>query len=76
MSIFTPNKRHLCSISEQKVMIILVEDIQSVMGLHGIKNKTPQFHHKCNILYAEYFMNSHPTWRLITTINTSYILHL
>jgi hypothetical protein len=46
---------------EQKVMTILVEVVQVVMELRGIKNKTPQFLHKCNLSYAGYFMNSHPT---------------
>jgi hypothetical protein len=54
---FTPNKWHL----SKKVMTILVEVVQVVMELRGIKNKTPQFLHKCNLSYAGYFMNSHPT---------------
>jgi hypothetical protein len=60
-SFFTPNKRHLCSTSEQKVMAILVEVVQVVIGLRRIKNKTPQFLHKCNLSYAGRFMTSHQT---------------
>jgi hypothetical protein len=64
-SIFTPNKRHLCSTSEKEVMTIFVERVQAVKGLCGIKNNTPQILHKCNLSHARRFMNSHPTWRLI-----------
>jgi hypothetical protein len=74
-SIFTSNKCHLCSISEQEVMDILVKGVQAVMELHWIKNKT-QVLHKCNLSHARHFINSHPSWRLITTINTSCNLHL
>jgi hypothetical protein len=62
--------------SEREVMIILVEGIQAVTGLCRIKNKTPQFLHKYNLSYAGCFMNSHPTWRLLTSINSSCIPHL
>jgi hypothetical protein len=75
-SILTPNKRHLCSTSEKKVMTILVEGVQDVMRMRRIKNKTPQFLHKCNLSYAGCFMNFHPAWRLLTIINTPCILHL
>jgi hypothetical protein len=75
-SIFTPNKQHLLSTPEQEVMVILVDGAQVVTGLRRIKNKTAQFLHKCNLSYAGRFMNSHPTWRLITTINSSCIPHL
>jgi hypothetical protein len=60
-SIFIPNKRHLCLTSEQEVIIILVKGVQAVAGLRDIKNKTPQFLHKCNLSYVGHFMNFHPT---------------
>jgi hypothetical protein len=37
------------------------------MQLRGIKNKTAQILHKCNLSHVGHYMNSHPTWRLITT---------
>jgi hypothetical protein len=74
-SIFTPNKRNLCSTSKQ-VMVILVEGVQAVTRLRRIKNKTPQFLHKCNLSHVGRFMNFHPTWRLLTTINSPCINHL
>jgi hypothetical protein len=57
-------------------MDILVEGVQAVMELHEIKNKTAQILHKCNLSHAGHYMNSRPTWRLITTINTSCNLYL
>jgi hypothetical protein len=44
---FTPNKQRLFLTSEQEVMVILVDGVQTFTGLRGIKNKTPQFIHKC-----------------------------
>jgi hypothetical protein len=54
-------------------MVILVDGVQAVTGLRGIRNKTAQFLHKCNLSYAGHFMNLHQTWRLITTLNSSCI---
>jgi hypothetical protein len=48
-SILTPNKWHLYLMAAQEVMIILVEGIHAVTQLCGIKNKSPQFLHKCNL---------------------------
>jgi uncharacterized membrane protein YhfC len=60
-SIFTPNKWCLFSTSEQEVMVILVDSALAVTRLREIKNKTPQFLHKCNLSYARRFMTSHET---------------
>jgi hypothetical protein len=57
-------------------MNILVEGVQAVMELRGIKNKTTQVLHKYSLSHAGRFMNFHLSWRLITTINTSCNLHL
>jgi hypothetical protein len=62
--------------SEQKVMVILVKSVHAVTGLHGIKNKTPQFFHKCNLSHVECFMHSYPTRMVVSNINISCILHL
>jgi hypothetical protein len=75
-SIFTPNKQRLFPTSEQEVMVILVDGAQAFTGLRGIKNNTPQFLHKCNLSNAGRFVTSHQTWRVLTTINSSYISHL
>jgi hypothetical protein len=69
-SIFRPNKQHLFLTSEQEVMVILVDGVQAVTGLRGIKNMTPQFLHKCILSYGGCFNTSHQTWRLLTSINT------
>jgi hypothetical protein len=54
----------------------LVDSALAVTRLREIKNKTPQFLHKCNLSYARRFMTSHETWRLLTTINSLCITHL
>jgi hypothetical protein len=75
-SIFTPNKQRLFPTSEQEVMVILVDGAQAFTGLHGIKNNTPQFHHKCNLSNVGRLVTSHQTLRVLTTINSSCISNL
>jgi hypothetical protein len=75
-SIFTPNKQRLFPTSEQEVMLILVDGAQAFTRLRGIKYKTPQFLHKCNLSNAGRFVTSHQTWRVLTIINNSCTSHL